>query len=129
DLRALASDCRRDMIGAYAAYHARHRTPGKVYRIPGRRCRMWLPISSGEAVAQRRFGAFEPETFRTLDDIVQPGATVVEIGACYGEFTIHLSRLVTSSGRVYSFEMFPSYFEIAQRNVALNKLTNVELMN
>jgi FkbM family methyltransferase len=90
---------------------------------------MWLPISSGEAVAQRRFGVFEPDTFRTLSEIVRPGFTVVEIGACYGEFTIQLSQLVGRSGRVYAFELFPPYFDIAQRNVALNRLTNVQLVN
>ena len=129
DLRRLRRHLRGDLVRAYARYHERRRTPGRVYRIPGRRCRMWLPIASGVSVAERRFGVFEPETFERLERLIAPGAVVVEVGACYGEFTIHLSRLVGARGQVYAFELFPPYFEIARKNVALNGLTNVVLLN
>lgn len=129
DLRRIALQARRDFIHAYASYHQKRRTPGRVYSIPRRRCRMWLPIATGETVAQRRFGVFEPAIFELLEEIVRPGFVVIEIGACYGEFTIHLSRLVGAAGHVWSFELFPPYFAIAQRNVALNGLTNVRLLN
>lgn len=88
-----------------------------------------LPIAWGETVAQRRFGVFEPDTFVTLEEIVRPGFVVIEIGACYGAFTIELSRRVGPTGRVYSFEICSPYFAIAERNVALNGLTNVQLFN
>lgn len=90
---------------------------------------MWLPISWGKTVAQRRFGVFEPWTFGALSRSVKPGATVIELGACYGEFTIHLSSLVGRSGRVYAFELLPQNFEILTRNVRLNRLENVECFN
>ena len=129
DVRRLFIDFRTDLIRLYAAYHQKRKTPGRVFRIRQRNCRMWLPISYGETVAQRRFGTFEPWTFDTLDRIVRSGFVVVELGACYGAFTIHLSRLVGPKGRVYAFEPFPKYFEIAERNVALNALGNVRLLN
>ena len=129
DARRLVSDLRTDLIRLYAAYHQKRKTPGRVFRIRRRNCRMWLPISYGESAAQRRFGTFEPWTFDALDRIVRPGFVVVELGACYGAFTIHLSRLVGPEGRVYGFEPFPKYFEIAERNVALNTLGNVRLLN
>jgi len=129
DVRRLKSEFQRDAVRWYASYHEKRQTPGRVYRIWGRHCRMWLPMSFGETVAQRRFGLFEPMTFDTLQRIVKPGFAVVEIGACYGEFTIHLSRLVGPEGLVFSFEPFPKYFAIAEKNVALNELANVRLMN
>ena len=129
DLRRVAVQARSDLIRLYALYHQRRQTPGRVFAIPGRQCRMWLPIAWGESVAQRRFGVFEPLTFSTLSEIVRPGAVVLELGACYGEFAIHLSRLVGPSGRVYSFELFPPYFAIAERNIALNGISNVRLIN
>ena len=129
DLRRLSAEILRDLIMFYAAYHQRRQTPGRVYSIPRRQCRMWLPISWGYTVAQRRFGVFEPDTFVTLEEIVRPGFIVIEIGAAYGAFTIELSRLVGSTGRVYSFEMFPPVYAITERNVALNALTNVQLFN
>ena len=91
DVRRLVSDLRTDLIRLYANYHQKRKTPGRVFRIRRRNCRMWLPISYGETVAQRRFGTFEPWTFDVLDRIVRPGFVVVELGACYGAFTIHLS--------------------------------------
>ena len=129
DVRRLFIDLRTDLIRLYAAYHQKRKTPGRVFRIRQRNCRMWLPISYGETVAQRRFGTFEPWTFDALERIVRPGAVVVELGACYGAFTIFLSRLVGPEGRVYAFEPFPKYFEIVERNVALNALGNVRLLN
>lgn len=129
DFARLAEQACRDFVSAYAQFHQDRQTPGRVFRIPGLGYRMWLPIAWGETVAQRRFGLFEPSTFQTLNEIVRPGSVVVEIGACYGEFTVHLSRLVGPAGRVYSFELFPPYFAIARRNVQLNNLTNVHLMN
>jgi FkbM family methyltransferase len=129
DMERLVTELRRDGIRMYAAYHQKRQTPGRVYRIHRRHCRMWLPIAWGETVAERRFGVFEPATFDTLNRIVRPGSVVIELGACYGEFTIHFSRLVGPHGRVYSFEPLPKYFAIAERNRLLNGLTNVQLMN
>ena len=90
---------------------------------------MWLPISWGKTVVQRRFGMFEPWSFSVCDRVAKPGMVVVELGACYGALTIHLSRLVGPTGRVYAFEPFPKYYSILCRNVALNQLDNVECIN
>ena len=122
--RAIASWIRR-----YAEYHRHRGTPGRVFRIPGHGYRMWLPINWGKTVVQRRFGIYELWTSRTLRAVVKPGMTVVELGACYGEFTIQLSKLVGSKGRILAFEPFPKYFEILERNVKLNRCSNVTLVN
>ena len=129
DIRRLTVDLQADAVRLYAAYHHKRRSSGRIYKIRKRHCRMWLPISWGETVALRRFGLFEPITFATLQRIVRPEFTVIELGACYGEFTIEISRLVGPGGRVYSFEPFPKYFDIAQRNLTLNGIANVRLMN
>jgi FkbM family methyltransferase len=124
--RTVLARYQKRFIRWYADYHMRRGTPGRVYRVPFRGYRMWLPISWGKTVAQRRFGAFEPWTFGALDRSVRAGATVIEIGACYGEFTLYLSKLVGPSGRVYAFELVPQNFEILTRNIALNHCENVE---
>ena len=129
DCRWTMTHVRDAYLAWYLAYHERRQSPGRVFRIPRRRCKMWLPISWGETVVQRRFGLFEPWTFEILERVVKPGMVAIELGACYGEFTIHLSHLVGREGRVHAFEPFPPYFSIAQRNVQLNRLHNVELLN
>lgn len=116
-------------LDLYTFYHQKLRTPGGVYTIRGRGYKMWLPISWGKTIVQRRFGIYERETYGVLAAILRPGMIVIELGACYGEFTIYMARLVGANGIVYSFEPFPLYFSILQRNVALNRLNNVVLLN
>jgi FkbM family methyltransferase len=42
------------------------------------------------------------------DYFVQPGATVVDVGASWGLFTYHLAGRVGKAGRVYSYEPHPA---------------------
>ena len=58
---------------------------------------------------------------------VKPGDTFVDAGANVGYYTIIGSRLVGAKGKVYAFEPEPQSFEMLQRNVRLNGLTNVVL--
>ncbi len=64
--------------------------------------------------------AFERSTRNTLRSRVQPGATVLDIGANIGAHTLGLARSVGPSGSVHAFE--PTDFAIAKlrRNLALN---------
>jgi FkbM family methyltransferase len=59
---------------------------------------------------------------------VQPGDTVVDIGASLGLFTLIAARRAGPGGRVFAFE--PSRREAAylERNVRLNGLTNVSVI-
>jgi FkbM family methyltransferase len=58
---------------------------------------------------------------------VKPGDTVVDAGANVGYYTLIGSRLVGDKGKVYAFEPEPASFELLQKNVRLNGLTNVVL--
>jgi FkbM family methyltransferase len=58
---------------------------------------------------------------------VKPGDIIVDAGANFGYYTIIGSRLVGEKGKVYAFEPDPTNFELLQKNVRLNGLTNVVL--
>jgi FkbM family methyltransferase len=58
---------------------------------------------------------------------VKPGDTIVDAGANFGYYTLIGSRLVGDKGKVYAFEPDPTNFELLQKNVRLNGLTNVVL--
>jgi FkbM family methyltransferase len=58
---------------------------------------------------------------------VKPGDTVVDAGANVGYYTVIGSRLVGDKGKVYAFEPEPASFALLQKNVRLNRLTNVVL--
>jgi FkbM family methyltransferase len=80
----------------------------------------WL-ISHSDEVA-------ESDAF-LLRHLVSPGDHVVDVGAFVGFYTVCLSRLVGSEGRVYSIEPFPTTFEILAANVQKLGLRNVALIN
>lgn len=90
---------------------------------------MYLPISWGVNVAARRYGLFEPLTTKTIQSIVKPGMIVIELGAAYGDFTLQFSKLVGPKGRVIAFEPLPRYFSILKKNIEINKVNNVTLLN
>jgi FkbM family methyltransferase len=57
------------------------------------------------------------------------GDTIVDIGAHFGRYTIIASKRVGMNGKVVSIEADPHNFEILNRNIKLNNLTNVISLN
>ena len=74
------------------------------------------------------FRSDEPE-YLELDDMVSPGDWVIDVGANVGHYTLRLSQLVQSSGRVFAFEPIPLTFELLAANSALSPYRNVTLFN
>ena len=72
-------------------------------------------------------GNWEPAETAWFLRIVKPGDTIVDVGANVGYYTIIGSRLVGDKGKVYAFEPEPAKFELLEKNVRLNGLTNVVL--
>lgn len=71
-----------------------------------------LDLREGIDLTIYALGAFERDTLKALESLVQPGATVLDIGANMGAHTLHLARLVGEKGRVIAFE--PTDFAIAK---------------
>ncbi len=72
---------------------------------------------------------FEPETALVLN-ILQPGMQVLDIGACFGVYTLPMSRAVHSSsepGQVYAFEPGALAREHLQASLQENNLSNVQV--
>ena len=67
---------------------------------------------------------YEPE-LNYLQQILLPGMTFVDAGACYGIYTLAASKMVGRQGRVIAFEPASRAFRVLQKNVAMNGLTNV----
>jgi FkbM family methyltransferase len=73
----------------------------------------------------REYGEFSGEESELFRLIVQPGRTVLDVGANIGPHTVELSRLVGPAGLVYAFEPQRLIFQLLCANVALNSCTNV----
>jgi FkbM family methyltransferase len=82
-------------------------------------------INLGGSFVRYLTGDAEPEVQEALAQLVKPGQTVYDVGANIGFFTILCSRLVGPQGRVYAFEPIPQNLVTLRRNIALNGLTNV----
>lgn len=63
------------------------------------------------------------------ENLVKKRDSVVEVGCHHGLFTVYLSKLVGEAGRVYAFEALPINAGIAEKNISLNNLKNVEIIN
>jgi FkbM family methyltransferase len=71
---------------------------------------------------------------RHEDDIIErflpkQGDIVVDIGAHMGRYTIISSKRVGANGKVVAIEAHPNNFEMLNRNIKLNQLTNVVPLN
>jgi FkbM family methyltransferase len=73
----------------------------------------------------RKYGEFSGEEATLFQMIVQPGRTVLDIGANIGVHTVDMSRLVGVSGVVHAFEPQRLVFQVLCANVALNSRGNV----
>ena len=68
------------------------------------------------------------------DDIFQlfcpiKGDIVVDVGACLGRYTLTSSNLVGENGRVVAIEGDPSHYEMLNKNLKLNKVSNITAIN
>jgi FkbM family methyltransferase len=59
----------------------------------------------------------------------EDGDIVIDVGAHMGRYTIISSKRVGVNGKVVAIEAHPDNFEILNRNIKLNKLTNVMTLN
>jgi FkbM family methyltransferase len=86
--------------------------------------RAGLRVSCGLADGQGAFCAiagpdYEPELGWLLNQLRQ-GDTFVDVGANVGIYSLHVARILRSSGAAYALEPSPDAVEILKKNIALN---------
>jgi FkbM family methyltransferase len=87
---------------------------------------MFLPPEWG-GIAKLAFAfreRYEPE-LPYLEQMLSPGMTFVDAGACYGLYTLAGSKIVGEAGRVIAFEPAARAFRVLRKNIVLNSLANV----
>ena len=75
-----------------------------------------------------KYGDYCEHEVALFKQICHPGNVVIDVGASIGPHTLALSRLVGNGGRVYAFEPQRIVFQTLCANIALNSITNVELL-
>jgi FkbM family methyltransferase len=76
-------------------------------------------------LALARRGLVEPQDVRFFLSLLEPGMTVLDVGANIGMYTVLAARRVGPAGRVHAFEPTPAVAGSLLRNIALNALDNV----
>lgn len=82
----------------------------------------------GAANAPEWMGIYERDKQRLLQKYVRPGMTVFDIGANAGFYSLGLSRMVGTRGRVIAFEPFGKNVEKILRHIRLNGLENIQVV-
>ncbi len=100
-----------------------------------RRWLLWMPASVQRAlraayhryqIRRGRFTSDDP-AFKSLDHLLEPGATALDIGANLGRYTLRMAELVGENGHVLAFEPVPDTFELLARHVRYAGCKNVSL--
>lgn len=93
--------------------------------------RFWMCLQPRDPVQLHLHyaGIWEPCETWIFRAVVPPGATVLDIGANVGYFTLLAGGLVGPGGRVYSFEPVAEVYDRLQRNVQLNTMQHVHTYN
>ena len=78
-----------------------------------------------------RLEDFSPDREEDIIKLFCPkeGDIVVDVGAHIGKYSIIASKMVGSKGKVIAIEAHPANYDILKQNIALNKLSNVIVLN
>jgi FkbM family methyltransferase len=89
------------------------------------RFQMWLdPRTNSDYI----LGIYEPGCTKVFRRYVKEGSLCVDVGANLGYSSIFMSQLVGGLGQVIAFEAMPDTVEILQKNVRVNDLRNVTVV-
>jgi FkbM family methyltransferase len=107
----------------------RYSKSGQVCEIDDFDGRLRFVCDLSEHMASQIFwkGYYSEDQLRVLERILRPEMTFVDVGANHGEFTL-FAALRLPQGRVISFEPASENYGKLKRNVDLNNLSNITMV-
>jgi FkbM family methyltransferase len=84
----------------------------------------WMYLDDKDSLGLAKYGVYEQEETRFIQESIKPSFTAVDVGANIGYYTLIMARLAK---HVYAFEPEPKNFEILEKNIAVNGVENVIL--
>lgn len=89
--------------------------------------RFMYPLNS--AIGKTMYaGGFENAELAFVRHSLQPGAVVIDVGANGGIYAVTAARQIGPTGHVYAFEPATAEVAILRKNVEINNLTNVTVI-
>lgn len=87
-------------------------------------------LSNDKYIGQRvALEKYEPYETKLILRQTKKGNTIIDVGANIGYYTVLLADKVGKSGKVYAFEPDKVNFEILKKNIEVNNLKNVIVVN
>src|ERR1700731_4175357 len=99
--------------------------PRRIIRGTASGYRMWIAPAQNLGYL---LGTDEPHLQRAIRKYVSPGDNVYDIGANVGYVSLCFAKQVGMGGRVFAFEPVPRNIEAFRRNIDINCLTQVRLL-
>ena len=81
----------------------------------------------GLALSISHYGTYEELEAKIMEEKIEIGNIVVDVGANIGLHTLNMARIVGNAGQVFAFEPDPSNFEILKKNAKINNYKNIIL--
>jgi FkbM family methyltransferase len=75
------------------------------------------------------FGKREIDHYKMLQDILEPGMHILDIGANIGYYAIMESLVIGPSGKILAIEPMLPNIEMLRRNIDLNSVSNIEILH
>jgi hypothetical protein len=94
------------------------------FDVPTYGYKVYCPINKEDFAIMSRHEDEIIDHFNT-----KQGDIVVDVGAHMGKYTIIASKRVGANGKVIAIEAHPGNYEMLNRNIKLNGLTNVTTLN
>jgi FkbM family methyltransferase len=71
-----------------------------------------------------------PENYESalIERLLQPGMTVIDVGANHGMFSLEAAHLIGEQGIVHAFEPTPSTRKLLVKNLAANRISTVTVL-
>jgi FkbM family methyltransferase len=90
----------------------------------------WTVLAS-DAIGKHvlRGQIWEPHLVSFMTHFLKEGNICVDVVACFGWHTLHMSQLVGSTGTVYAFEPQTGNYNLLQKNITDNKIKHTALNN
>ena len=70
-----------------------------------------------------------PAEALSFKSLIEPGMTVLNIGAAVGYYTLIAARQTGPEGKVYAFEPFPETFNLLKKNIERSGYKNIVIIN
>lgn len=93
-------------------------------------CLMHVDKRKIDGISQKIYfeGSFEPNTTKIFKHFIKEGNSVIDVGANIGYYTLLSGKLVGNEGKVWAFEPEPVNITDLEKNIELNKLSNIEVV-